>query len=250
MLRLNKDLDRRADAQSAKRWSFWKVLGIFPGRLAHQAYTIVTNRNGGEKSVNIMNRICMLPPSRDSYPGNNPGSPDSCLNMSSNIKEVTKKRKGAGDVYKLHLVLDGASFAKLEWLKGALKAASYDEVVRRALLAHKLFEPDDVKPTTGGARPEPAGNNKLANVSKSQNVEHIYIRAPAWMRNVLDEEKTRMGNTYAETVRQSLRVLFQLVREREALIAQIEKGDNNEPTSCGDGPNGLKCVRPILSVLF
>lgn len=200
--------------------------------------------------MNVMNRICMVPPGRDSYPGKNPGSLGSCLNMGLNIKEVTNKRKGAGDVYKLHLVLDEASFAKLEWLKGALKAASYDEVVRRALLAHELFEPDDVKPTAGEARPEPADNNKVANISKSQNVEHIYIRAPAWMRNVLDEEKTRMGNTYAETVRQSLRVLFQLVREREAFIAQIEKGDNNEPTSYGDGTNGLKCVRPIPSVLF
>lgn len=158
-----------------------------------------------------------------------------CHNMDSQLKSVPlpfiKKGKrsssGTADAngYKLHLALDQLSYARLVWLMGALQAASFVEVFRRALSAYEIFEPDDL--------PEESGNDSDLAMScvKNTDLEHLYIVITGRMKEQLDSERSAFGRTYKETVRRALCVLMQLVREREKLTAQLKKGTESNDLS-------------------
>ena len=130
--------------------------------------------------------------------------------------------------YKLHLVMDKESFARLSWLKGAMEATTESEVIRRALKVYDLFEPNDLN--KGDARKLCPDNDR--------NVEHLYIRLPVRMKERLDAERNASGLSYGEQVRHALRVLTQLVRDRERLLSSIrtEGCDVNVAPDCDVGP--------------
>lgn len=108
---------------------------------------------------------------------------------------------------KLHIVMDKGSFMKLQKLKSKLEASTESEVIRRALKAYELFEPDD------DANDISLGPN-LDNASGMD--EHLYIRIPSRMKKRLDDEYQTSGRSYGEQVRQALRVFTQLIREMES----------------------------------
>jgi hypothetical protein len=109
--------------------------------------------------------------------------------------------------HKLHIVMDKESFMKLRWLKAQLEASTDAEVVRRALKAYEIFEPDDE------SKDGPSGPN--AEPLATASVEHLYIRIPQRMKDQLDLEQKASGSSYGQQVRQALRVLTQLVRDVE-----------------------------------
>jgi len=131
------------------------------------------------------------------------------LVSSQTVEEAgaTKSHRNSNE-YKLHIVMDKESFARLRWLKATLEASTESEVIRRALKAYEIFEPDDE--SKGSLR----GPN--ADSLATAQVEHLYIRIPQRMKEQLDFEQNTSGNTYAEQVRQALRVFTQLVRDAES----------------------------------
>jgi len=155
-------------------------------------------------------------------------------------KSKGRSSRNGDEGHKLHLVFDRESYAKLVAIKGRLRAASFNEVIRRALDAYDIFDPHDA---TNPQANEPVGDvtetvlNGVPSADPS-SVEHVYFQAPAWMIEYLNHEKKERGQTYAETVRQALRVLNQLVREREKLLDTV-KGDkgsaegNDKPSASG-----------------
>lgn len=146
------------------------------------------------------------------------------LDVSANTSE-----ENAVNWYKLHLVMDDSSYSRLVSIKGALQAASFQEVIRRALQAYAIYEPDDLCSTTAGSKP-------VAATSSAATSRHVYIKVPLWVKDVLETEKREHKRSYGETVRQSLRVLFQLLRNRDALIEQ--KG-NKDGKNLNDQANLL-----------
>jgi hypothetical protein len=125
--------------------------------------------------------------------------------------------------YKLHLAMDKPSYARLVWLMGALQAASLGEVLRRALTAYEIFDPDDL-PEENGITDD---TDRAKSPVSSAEVKHLYIVIPHGMKEQLDDEKTAHGRAYADTIRRALCVLTQLVRERAKLIAKVKKGEND-----------------------
>ncbi|WP_166418973.1 hypothetical protein [Cochlodiniinecator piscidefendens] len=123
--------------------------------------------------------------------------------------------------YKLHLAMDKASYTQLVWLKGALQAASFGEVLRRALNAYEIFDPDDLSEESG------ISSDRAKSPVPAADIKHLYIVIPHGMKEQLDDEKTVEGRAYADTIRRALCVLTQLVRERAKLVAKVEKGGNN-----------------------
>lgn len=138
----------------------------------------------------------------------------SILTKDSSAHAMSNQMK---DEYKLHLVLDRESYARLGWLKASLEASSDGEIIRRALKAYEIIEPEDAN------RSDTKGPN-LSHFYPEKDVEHIYIRLPARMKKTLDYERENFDRSYGEQVRQALRVLMQLARERERLLVQISKG--------------------------
>jgi hypothetical protein len=136
----------------------------------------------------------------------------------TNSSSAIAKSSQISSEYKLHLAMDRDSYARLGWLKANLEASTDGEVIRRALKAFELFEPSD------GAS-DPKGPN-LGDFHPDKDIEHIYIRLPARMKDRLDNEREMTGRSYGEQVRQALRVLMQLVRQRDGMLAQIHNGDD------------------------
>ena len=128
-----------------------------------------------------------------------------------------KKKDDTG--YKLHLVLDKKSYARMVWLQGALRAASFGEVLRRALDAYEVFDPE------GLADSNDTKSDRIITSTQSADVEHLYIVISHEMKEQLDKEKSAFKRTYKETIRRSLCVLMQLVRERAKLVANLNKGE-------------------------
>jgi len=130
--------------------------------------------------------------------------------------------------------MDRETFARLGWLKAELEAATDAEVIRRALKAYELFEPADAE-----AVDKRRGPNS-ATAQLTGDVEHLYIRIPARMKARLDAEHKASGRSYGEQVRQALRVLMQLAREREALKELVsEGGDVNVSNDTGSKEQAL-----------
>ena len=134
----------------------------------------------------------------------------------ANSSKATAKSTQASNEYKLHLVMDRDSYAKLGWLKASLEATTDGEVIRRALKAYEVLEPSDA---IGDVSKGP----NLGHFYPEKDVEHVYIRLPARMKERLDYERETFGRSYGEQVRQALRVLMQLAREREKMLDQIAK---------------------------
>jgi len=148
--------------------------------------------------------------------------------------EVARRVEGqrSGSEYKLHIVMDKESLAKLRWLKAQLEASTDADVIRRALRAYEIFEPEDE--SSDG----PIGPN--ADILAAGNVEHLYIRITQRMKDRLDLEQQASGLSYGQQVRQALRVLAQLTRDveswRENLVPiphekKKEKKDNDKTIS-------------------
>ena len=139
----------------------------------------------------------------------------------SRRQKPRRHAREASSGYKLHLVFDRDSYARLLDLKDALRAASTGELIRRALQAYEVFEPEN----------EGTESQNPAPLSKGEtDVEHVYIQVPAWVKVYLDKEKSVSGKTYADTVRQSLRVLAQLVKAREKLLTKVSEGESKDET--------------------
>ena len=150
------------------------------------------------------------------------------------------ERKSDGNGYKLHLALDKQSYARLVWLQGALRASSFGEVLRRALDAYEVFEPEGV------AEGNDTKSDRVISRAQNADVEHLYIVISNEMKDQLDSEKSANGRTYKETIRLSLCVLMQLVRERAKLVANLKKGsslnDRNLSTAGNTNPALLACL--------
>lgn len=123
-----------------------------------------------------------------------------------------------GNGYKLHLALDKNSYARLVWLQGALRAASFGEVLRRALDAYEVFDPEGLVEEKG------EDTDSAISSELSADVEHLYVVISREMKQQLDDEKSAYGRTYKGTIRRALCVLMQLVRNRAKLVAEVEKG--------------------------
>jgi hypothetical protein len=108
----------------------------------------------------------------------------------------------------LHLVMDEKSYGLLCWLVDALEAASFGEVIRRALQAYEVFEPAEF------AERAPLTNDELSALS-SDDLRLVHARIHPRTKERLDRHKAETRATYADVVSQSLRVLAQLVRNRE-----------------------------------
>ncbi|HZE52266.1 MAG TPA: hypothetical protein VE111_03195 [Bradyrhizobium sp.] len=120
--------------------------------------------------------------------------------------------QSSGSEHKLHIVMDKESLMRLRGLKGKLEASTESEVIRRALKAYEIFEPD------GEVNDSPVGPNPD---SISDMGEHLYVRIPNRMKERLDDEHQTSGRSYGEQVRQALRVLTQLTREMESCIEDL-----------------------------
>ena len=117
--------------------------------------------------------------------------------------------------YRLHLVMDRESFMRLRRLKAQVEALSEAEVVRWALKAYEIFEPDD-ESTNDPVGPNPGTFHR-------GDVEHLCIRIQHEMKARLDVEHEASGRSYSEQVRRALRVLSQLVRKAEKLKGKVAK---------------------------
>jgi len=126
--------------------------------------------------------------------------------------------------YKLHLVMDKESYARLLWLKASLEASSDSEVIRRALQAYEIFEPADANHRKGVP-----SNPSVSLVNDS--VEHLYIRISQRMKERLDTARETSGLSYGEQVRQALRILMQFTREREKVLRYVQDADNHDNDS-------------------
>jgi hypothetical protein len=147
---------------------------------------------------------------------------------------VHDRRSGQSGDYKLHIVMDRESIAKLRWLRANLEASTDAEVIRRALKAYEIIQPADEdhgSPHLDG--PRHLDQNEGPNLSMAGAVEHLYIRIPTRMKARLDIEYDKSGRTYGEQVRQALRVLMQLARNLDALKEGIraEGRDVNDSRS-------------------
>jgi len=147
---------------------------------------------------------------------------------SEEVVGSVQSRSGGGE-YKLHIVMDKASFMRLRWLKAQLEASTEAEVVRRALKAYEIFEPDD----------EMTGDHVGPNSDDlvSGNGEELYIRIPDRMKAYLDIKHGDSGLSYGEQVRQALRVLTQLTIE---LLNCKEKLATAEPISSEKGATNAR----------
>lgn len=143
-----------------------------------------------------------------------------------------------GTVVKLHLVLDQRSHARLVSLQGALRAASVAEVLRRALDAYELFDPEDLAPAEEGVDDDRAAAAAMSTVE----VKHLYVDISKEMKKQLNDEKAAHGRTQRETISRALAVLMQLVRNRAKLVADMKKGEINAQ----EHKDGLGSVCPSL----
>jgi len=107
--------------------------------------------------------------------------------------------------------MDPTSYAILSWLMGSLEAASFGEVIRRALQAYEFFEPEDLAESSRVATGE-------SSEPSTAGLRHVHARIPMRTKERLDREKAVSGGTYSDVVCQSLRVLAQLVRDREVML--------------------------------
>ncbi|MEP2758726.1 MAG: hypothetical protein ABJP66_06605 [Hyphomicrobiales bacterium] len=142
--------------------------------------------------------------------------------------EGGRSRAGNGtnsnDGYQLHLAFDRQSHAKLVALKGQLRAASFGEVLRRAVEAYEIFDPHDVD-----EQPQHTEQAKPTSPKRSgSEIKRVNLRIPNWMKEFLDREKLEHGQPYNETIRQALRILTQLARNRDQLLRKVKKGKTND----------------------
>lgn len=136
-----------------------------------------------------------------------------------NERHIPSKKQDDGSVYKLHLAIDELSHAKLVELQKSLRAASPGEVIRRSLDAYEIFEPEGLL--------EKSDEHPMSIAESVMNVDvhHLYLAIPSEMKKQLDDEKASFNRTYKETIRRSLCVLSQLVKERGKLVSDLEKGE-------------------------
>ena len=136
-------------------------------------------------------------------------------------KGIVKSSEGqsSGSEFKLHIVMDKESLMRLRGLKGKLEASTESEVIRRALKAYEIFEPDD-EANDSPVGPNPDNINGMG--------EHLYVRIPNRMKKRLDDEHQTSGRSYGEQVRQALRVLTQLTREMESCIEDLAIQPNSK----------------------
>lgn len=146
------------------------------------------------------------------------------------VKEGKRSSEKSTDAneHKLHLVMDKTSYARLVWLMGALQAVSFGEVLRRALNAYDIFDPDDLPEENG------INSDRAKSPMSSVDVKHLYIIIPDGIKEQLDNEKSSYGRAYTETVRRALCVLTQLVRERAKLVENIKRGNAGEELNSKD----------------
>lgn len=198
----------------------WKPLG-------HSERQSKTWRNprathASERRVRVFARQCACLVAKQ-----NKGSLDMVSRMKGTKPSAVKgprstaKKKADGSGYKLHLAMDKQSYGRLVWLQGALRATSFGEVLRRALDAYKVFDPEFVDKKENGVISDSATSMK----SKA-GIEHLYVIISLEMKEQLDEDKSAHNWSYKETVSRALCVLMQLVREREKLLTTKEGGNH------------------------
>lgn len=149
-------------------------------------------------------------------PANSNKGNSKCLKL-TNIVAHTDNNKS----YKLHLVMDNETHMRLLALKAALSASSVPEVIRRALDAYELIEPADLDAAKKGKK------NVTSLNSEKGMTKHLYVNVPSSVRDILDREKIASGMPYNEIIRHSLRVLYQLVRERDKLRERVQNYDGH-----------------------
>ena len=151
------------------------------------------------------------------------------------------KKNTDGSGYKLHLAMDKQSHGRLVCLQGALRAASFGEVLRRALDAYKIFDPEIVAKNEDGVN-----SDDVTSTMPKANIEHLYVIISLEMKEQLDDEKSAHGSTYKETISRALCVLMQLVRERGKLIDQVKKGGNFANEYCDNRTlDNLSCHQQL-----
>lgn len=136
----------------------------------------------------------------------------------------------SGD-YKLHIVMDRESIAKLRWLRAHLEASTDAEVIRRALKAYEIIEPADEDHESPHLDDPRHHQIEGPHLSTAGDVEHLYIRIPTRMKARLDIEYDSSGRTYGEQMRQALRVLMQLARHVDAMKQRIREDDGDDGKS-------------------
>lgn len=147
------------------------------------------------------------------------GFPMDTLNRSTQDSEERNQITGDKLDYRLHLEMNEHSYARLTWLQGALRTTSKTEIVRRALDAYQVFDPEFSEDST------------VASSNKAVGTRRFYVRISHEMKQHLDEEKSNFGRTYKETIRRALCVFYQLSRDRNRIIDQAReqlKGESND----------------------
>ncbi|NBB81696.1 MAG: hypothetical protein GVY36_20025 [Verrucomicrobia bacterium] len=199
-----KSLGRLAQRAKALR-TMWAGRRLRPfsvhGDHAGRSASLVTMKNGG--SLDMASQLKKAQPSL--------------------VKDGNPSRKASdGSATKsLHLVLDKPSYARLVWLQGALRAASFVEVLRRALDAYEIFDPE------GLAMEDGVDTDRAKSPATKADVKHLYIDISPEMKKQLDDEKSAHGRAYKVTINRALCVLTQLVRNRTKLVEAVKKGGEN-----------------------
>lgn len=170
------------------------------------------------------------------------------LDMASQLKKAQpslvkggnppRKASDGSATKSLHLVLDKPSYARLVWLQGALRAASFVEVLRRALDAYEIFDPE------GLAMEHGVDTDRANSPATKADVKHLYIDISPEMKKQLDDEKSAHGRAYKVTINRALCVLTQLVRNRTKLVEAVEKGGEYD-----EGENLRKLDNPHPELL-
>jgi hypothetical protein len=134
---------------------------------------------------------------------------------------VGKQLSSSSQDFQLQISMDTKSYALLVWLKGALEATSLGEVIRRALQVYQLIAPADEEPESDALGDFDAFSGALEPPLRS-----VHVRLPPRTMDRLERERSTGDHTYAHVVQQALRVLAQLVRERDALVANSASAEH------------------------
>jgi len=179
--------------------------------------------------------------------------------MATNAEPLAETSDG----FIIHLSMDERAHSLLLWLKDTLEATSIGEVIRRAVQALELFEPEDLRRSSRSKHELHGSKAAERSASKTESPAHrvgslrsISVRISAPTKARIDQQKVILQATYSDVVGAALRVLAQSARNRENMLqlGMCKKGGDSIDalslgrSDCENDPQQCS-VEELLAVL-
>lgn len=122
-------------------------------------------------------------------------------------RDYNTSSKSLEKITRITMITDDYFLEVLNYLRELIKAKTFEEVVRRSLVLYDTLSVEELNRYYLEQK-----ENPFVNKTK-EDLKHLNLNSPEWVKNMLDKEKQKTGKSYADIIRHSLYIMSQKYEE-------------------------------------